>query len=205
MKPYIIGVTGGSGSGKSRFIEKIESECTDSQVTFISQDDYYFPREVQKSDANGIKNFDLPGSIDVDSLIKDLKKLISGEEVERKEYTFNNELKDSNTISYKANPVILIEGLFVFHFEKLRSFFDLKLFVEASDNIKLIRRIKRDKEERNYPLEDVLYRFEHHVMPAYHAYIKPYLAEADLIINNDQDVEKAAKVLTAFIRSKSNS
>lgn len=198
----IIGVSGGSGSGKSRFLNLLKEKLVDKPVTFISQDDYYHPREQQEVDENGIVNFDLPSSIDKNLLLDDLKKLTSGKSVTKKEYTFNNDLKEAKEFILQPNPIIIVEGLFVYHFPALRKLYNLKLFVDAPDNVKLIRRIKRDQQERNYPLDDVLYRYEHHVMPAFEKYIKPYLSEADLIINNHTDCINAVDILTAYLATK---
>lgn len=97
---------------------------------------------------------------------------------------------------------MIIEGLFIYHYPELRSLFDLKLFVHAKDNLKLIRRIKRDRVERNYPLEDVIYRYEHHVMPAFEKYIEAYREDSDIIINNNKSFENSLEVIRAFIHSK---
>ncbi|HHH53188.1 MAG TPA: uridine kinase, partial [Bacteroidetes bacterium] len=167
-KPFLIGITGGSGSGKTSFIRKLKEYFKDSELCIISQDDYYKPRHVQLKDDNGVRNFDLPESIEFDKLAQDIEKLLNHQIVERQEYTFNNELKTPKTLIFKPAPIIIIEGLFVFYFENIfHKKFDLSIFINAMDNLRVIRRIKRDQLERNYPLEDVLYRYEHHVMPSY--------------------------------------
>jgi uridine kinase len=200
-KTYIIGVTGGSGSGKTSFIRKLKAKFSDEELCIISQDDYYKERNKQLKDENDVRNFDLPTSILSDEMLKDLLRLEKGEEIRRKEYVFNNEKAVPKELVFKSAPIIIVEGLFVFHHRGLREKCDLKLFVEAKDNLKVIRRIKRDRMERNYPLEDVLYRYEHHVLPAFEKFIEPYKEEADLIINNDQDFDIALSVIAGFIRS----
>lgn len=201
-KPYIIGITGGSGSGKTTLIRYLREEFSDRQVCFVSQDDYYRPKEEQKSDKTGVLNFDKPRSIDRKAFASDLKKLAAGKSVELLEYTFNNEKKEPKKITLNPAPIIIIEGLFVFHVKKIRKQLDLKIFVHAKENLKIIRRINRDRVERNYPLSDVLYRYENHVMPAFEKYIRPYTDRADIIINNNQSFEKGLAVLQAFIREK---
>ncbi len=198
---YIIGITGGSGSGKTTILKKIKQQFQPGEVCIVSQDDYYKLRETQKVDKNGIINFDLPTAVELDQLFHDLQKLIDGKTIHRKEYTFNNEKKTPSVKEFIPAPIIIVEGLFVFTHEKLRTQFDLKIFVEAHDHLKIIRRIKRDKIERNYPLDDVLYRYEHHVQPAYEKYIRPYKDDADVIINNNTHYRKGLLVLSGFLNN----
>ncbi len=203
-KPYIIGITGGSGSGKTTFLKEITEGFTSEQLCIISQDDYYKPREEQKKDNEGIKNFDLPDSIHSEALVVDLKKLINGEVVERLEYTFNNDEKTPKKLVFKPAPILIIEGLFIFHYPEVAELLELKLFVEAKETLKVIRRIKRDRLERNYPLDDVLYRYAKHVSPAYEQYILPYKSDAHIIINNNTNFNSGVDVVKGFIQSKLN-
>ncbi len=199
---YIIGIAGGSGSGKTSFMKALKEVFTNEEVCFISLDDYYKPREEQLSDAEGVKNFDLPSSIVVSDLVYDIEQLLAGQTVEKEKYLFNNSDAESYTFSLFPASVVVVEGLFIYHYKELKNHFDLKLYIDAAEELKLIRRIKRDKEERNYPLEDVLYRYEHHVLPAYHDYIMKYKKEADLVINNNKDFKAGLDVVTSHIRSK---
>lgn len=200
FKPFLIGITGGSGSGKTTFINKLKEGFADDELCVISQDDYYRPREMQMTDENGIKNFDLPESIEFEQLSIDIKKLLNNQSITKQEYTFNNKLKEAKIKTFLPAPIIIIEGLFVFYFEKLLDKqFDIRIFINAMDNLRVIRRIKRDKIERNYPLEDVLYRYEHHVMPSYQRFIEPYIRRADIVVNNNQDFDMAIMVFKSFI------
>lgn len=194
---YIIGITGGSGSGKTTLLKYIAEMFSREQICIISQDDYYRPREEQKIDEKGIKNFDLPYSIDNEAFAKDIQRLIKGETVTRQEYVFNNAESVPEIRTFRPAPVLIVEGLFIFHFEEIKKLIDLKIFVHAPDHLKIIRRIRRDRIERNYPLDDVLYRYEHHVQPSYKKYIEPYLEQADIIINNhnEQSLQNGLKVI----------
>ena len=200
-KPYIIGITGGSGSGKTSFIKQLRARYTHDQVCIISQDDFYFPLEKQKKDTKGIVNFDLPNSIDQKKLLAELQALIKGKAVKLKEYTFNTSNKKANTQIVKPAPVVLVEGLFVFNNRTLNSLLDLKIFIEAKENLKVIRRIKRDQIERELPLERVLYQYEKHVLPAFEKFILPYKDEVDIVINNNHHFENGIKVIEGFIDS----
>jgi len=199
-KSLIIGITGGSGSGKTTFISELKKAFSRRELCVISQDDYYRPIDQQPIDKEGIEDFDRPKSIDKEAFVKDVKKLIKGKKVKRLEYVFNNKNAKPKTLVFKPAPIILVEGIFVFHFKKMQPLLDLKIFVDAKENLKVIRRIKRDKVERNYPLDDVLYRYEHHVMPTFEKYILPYRDEADVVINNNEEMSKGLAVVKGYIR-----
>lgn len=203
-KPFIIGIAGGSGSGKTTFLKRIGLKFPKEEICIISQDEYYKPRETQLIDENGVTNFDLPTSIDVAYFAKDLQTLLDGEIVTKKEYTFNNDLAKAKTLTFKPTKVIIVEGIFIFHYLPIMELLDFKIYIDARDDLKVIRRIKRDQIERNYPVEDVLYRYEHHVMPAYEKFTKPYKQSADVIINNHSNFESALDMVTSFLAYKLN-
>mgnify|MGYP002713028883 CR=1 FL=1 len=200
--PFIIGITGGSGSGKTRFLNGLLSKFSKDEVCLISQDNYYKPRDVQPLDKNGIKNFDLPESIDFEAYKADILSLKNGNIVTRKEYTFNNPSAVPKTITLTPAPVIVVEGIFVLYYRPIAEILDMKLYIDAKDYIKLIRRIVRDDKERGYDLDDVLYRYEHHVMPTYEKHIKPFKSEADIIIPNHKSFDSALDVIETYVRSK---
>jgi uridine kinase len=201
MKPYIIGITGGSGSGKTLFIKRIIEDFTKKEVCLVSQDNYYKPRNQQPVDENGVYNFDRPESIDIPKFTDDLKKLIDGKTIRIKEYTFNNPEMDAGIIEFKPAPVIILEGIFIFYVEEISRLIDLKIFIDAREHIMLKRRIIRDQRERGYDLDDVLYRYEHHVMPAFNKYILPYKEHSDIIVNNHQNFNEGIKIIKSHISS----
>ncbi len=199
---YVVGITGGSGSGKTTFIRHLRECFSEEQLCILSQDDYYRPREEQEKDPLGVTNFDLPKAIDKKAFVRDVHRLLRGETVQRMEYTYNNPNVQPRLLTFRPAPVLIIEGLFIFHFKKLRPLFNLKIFLHARESLKVIRRIRRDRVERNYPLEDVLYRYEHHVLPTFEKYIEPYMEQADLIINNNKDFSEGLEVVKGFLSSK---
>lgn len=202
MKPFIIGITGGSGSGKTTFIKELRERFSDEEVCVLSQDDYYRPIQEQKTDEQGICNFDLPKSIDKQAFARDLEQLSAGKIVLREEYMFEKEDVTPEILVFKPAPVIIVEGIFVLHFKKIRKLLDLKVYLHAKENLKVIRRILRDQKERNYPLEIVLYRYENHVLPAFEKYIEPYKEQADIIINNNNHFKTALEVISGFIKAR---
>jgi uridine kinase len=201
-KPFVIGISGGSGSGKTTFVRELARNFTPDEVCILSQDNYYKPREEQVTDDNNEKNFDLPESFREHEYHKDVLKLLNGEDVVLKEYTYNNPLAQPKLITYKAAPIVIIEGIFVFHFADVSSLMDYKIFIDADEHIKLIRRIQRDQIERNYPLQDVLYRYQHHVFPSYKKYIHPYKDNCDVIVDNNISFDSALETIKASIRER---
>jgi uridine kinase len=200
--PFIIGITGGSGSGKTLFLNKLLNQFAANQVCLISQDNYYRKRHEQPIDDQGFQNFDLPDSIDFTEFRKDILALKAGKPVSRLEYTFNNPKAIPKQIVLNPAPVMVVEGIFVLYDHEIADVLDLKVYIDAKDYIKLKRRIIRDEKERGYDLDDVLYRYEHHVMPTYDKYIKPYKMDADLIVPNHTDFSEALSVLSAYIQTK---
>jgi len=199
-KPYIVGITGGSASGKTFFLQSLLEAFPKDEICLVSQDNYYFPSHLQPKDENGIINYDTPSSIDFGAFIKDLGDLKDGKEVKREEYTFNNPKVKPRLFTFTPAPILVVEGIFVFYDPKMLDLIDLKIFIDAEEHVKLSRRITRDKEERGYDLADVLYRYEKHVAPAYEKFIKPYKAEADIIISNNKHFDKGLSVLIPFLK-----
>jgi uridine kinase len=202
QKIFTIGITGGSGSGKTYFLNNLASRFAPHEICMISQDHYYKARDLQTTDDNGVKNFDLPTAIERERFHQDILKLKSGEPLQIPEYTFNNPSVEPRMIEFKPAPILIIEGLFVQYFEEIANQLDLKVFIEAKDYIKLSRRIRRDNDERGYDMHDVLYRYQHHVMPIYETLIKPLKHHTDLIIPNNQHFERALDILTLALKAK---
>lgn len=187
-KPFIIGIAGGSGSGKTFFLNCFLSHFQHHEICLISQDDYYRPKETQPIDENGIINFDLPQCINDENLLIDLKALIDGRSIQKKEYTFNVNEENAKMLTINSAPIILVEGLFVFHYPELASLFDMRVFLDADEEITLNRRLKRDKAERGLTDEIVRYQWINHVLPAYAKYLLPYKHTADKLIMNNTHV-----------------
>jgi len=198
----MVGITGGSASGKTLFIKRLVDSFSTKEVCLLSQDNYYHDRHLQPKDGKGVENFDLPESIDHINFIKDVQALHRGESVYKKEYTFNNPNIVPKMLQFDPAPVIVVEGIFVFYFPEIREQLDLKLFIDAEEHIKLKRRIKRDGQERGYDMDDVLYRYENHVAPTYDRYIRPFKTEADIIIPNNHSFDKAMEVIVTFLKQK---
>ena len=202
QKPFIVGITGGSASGKTTFLNRLLNSFAPKDVCLISQDNYYKSREHQTKDLNGIVNFDLPSCIDDEAYAHDILKVSQGQTVYRTEYTFNNPNVVPKQLEFRPAPIVVVEGIFVFYFEEVARLLDLKVYIDAKEHIKLQRRIVRDRIERGYDLEDVLYRYTQHVAPTYEKYIAPYKNDADIIVPNNNHFERGLEVITTFLNAK---
>lgn len=201
-KPYFVGISGGSASGKTFFLRQLVERLEGADLCLISLDEYYKPRTQQVVDANGITNFDLPEAIDHAALYADLLKLMNGEAVLKKEYTFNNPDIVPRIFEYRPSRIVVLEGIFLFHYEKIRDLLDLKIYLQSKREIKNQRRLQRDVVERGYDETHVRYTQTAHVDVAYREFIKPYRSHADLVINNNENgFDKGIKVLIHHLQS----
>lgn len=208
-KPFIIGIAGGSGSGKTFFLKCFLEHFSPDEVCSVSQDDYYISvaHHMTKEEI-ALYNFDLPATIDHQHFEDDIASLLNGQTVLKKEYTFNNLDLVPKMLEIKPAPIMLVEGLFILHFRKIADSLDFKIFIEADNGIALGRRLKRDLVERGYSHEDVMYRWENHVMPAYNKYLLPYRDECDQIITNNtheaEDIICVTEAISKELRDKLN-
>lgn len=186
-KPFIIGIAGGSGSGKTFFLNCFLHHFKHDEVTLVSQDDYYFPVGDMTQEENKLYNFDLPSTIDHEQFNLDIRKLIKGEVIYKKEYNFNNPLAVVKILEINPAPIIIVEGLFILHFKEIGALLDYTIFVEAEEEVALGRRVKRDGMERGYSEEDVLYKWHNHVVPSYKQFLLPYREQCDLVVTNNMN------------------
>lgn len=200
MEHVFIGITGGSGAGKTAFTDALRDKFPAGEVAFISLDDYYFPIGRQMKDERGIVNFDRAEGIDVQALLQDMATLRRGDKIQRPRYLFNNPLATPSVHTVLPAKVIVLEGMLLPAFPDILEQLNLSVIVHATSVQRLHRRIERDRKIRNYPREDVLYRFEHHVSPAFRRYIQPFYEKADLIVNNTDHFRKGLRVLEYYIR-----
>lgn len=200
--PYIVGIAGGSASGKTSFLHDLKERMPKGALCVISQDNYYKPIEEQHLDQQGEVNFDLPESIDRTLFHDHMQKIQNGEIITINEYTFNNNEKKSGKIVVTPAPIIIMEGLFIFFYEEIRKGLDLRVFIDAQESIKLERRLKRDFKERGYDQEDVLYRWNHHVMPSYKKYLEPFRDDCHIILTNNSHYNKGLDVLANHLTSQ---
>lgn len=192
---YVVGIAGGSASGKTSFLTRLKDALPTGSVSIISQDNYYKPKSEQTLDENGEVNFDLPTSIDKDAFFRDIQTLLGGKTIRFHEYTFNNAERAPQEIVVDPAPILIVEGLFVFHYPEVRHLLDLRVYLDVREDIKLQRRIKRDRDERGYPEAVVRYQWEHHVLPSFKKFLKPYRDDSHIIITNNITFDKGLAVL----------
>lgn len=195
---FIVGITGGSGVGKTTLIDTLREEF-DGKVATFSLDNYYRPKAEQKRDENGVVNFDLPTALDTQKMESDLKKLISGETIQQAIYNFNNPKNEQEMHEIAPEQLLIVEGLFVMHYPFIRELINYSVFLSVDPDIQLERRLLRDVEERNYTKEDVIYQWENHVLPSHQNYVLPYKKDADLVITNNSSFDENIHILTSVI------
>lgn len=200
-KQFIIGITGGSGVGKTTLIDILYATFQ-GKISTLSLDNYYKPKELQQLDENGIINFDLPSALYVDELKSDFNRLYAAKSIRQKIYQFNHPDKDDEYQIIDPNDILLVEGLFVMHYPFLNSKLDYKVYLSVDREKQLERRLKRDVEERNYSPSDILYQWEYHVLPAYENYVLPYKKEADLVITNNSHFDSNLDELIGVIKKE---
>ena len=181
----IVGICGGSGSGKTTLLNRLFNHFSELNPSVFSMDNYYLPIEEQFRDESGEVNFDLPTALDEEKLTSDLLKLVNGESIVVKEYHFNSPPDKHVFLTIDHSPLIIVEGLFLFHYEKVREALDYSVFIEVDQKVQLDRRLYRDQETRGYSREAILYQWENHVIPCYDNYLLPYRDKADFFFRND--------------------
>ncbi len=197
----IIGITGGSGSGKSTIVRKISEVCSD--FVFIAQDNYYRSASFISNENITAFNFDHPDAFDTELLHKHLTSLKRGESIEMPQYDFVHHRRKDETVSVAPRPLVIIEGLMVLYDKEIRDLLDLKLYVDTPDDIRFIRRLKRDINERGRTADSVITQYLEVVRPGHFNFIEPTKAYADLIIPEGGYNESALQVLIPFVRELS--
>lgn len=185
---YIVGLAGGSASGKTTMVNELANRYPSDSVAVLSQDNYYKPLSLQHRDEAGVINFDLPQGVDFQRLRTDIRRLSSGKMVRMPEYTFNNPSRFPRWLEIHPAPIVLVEGLFIYADPWLRRMFHWKVMVEVGLEDALERRLRRDVNERGMRREEVLYQWQKHVLPSYERHVHPYRGLVDLFVNNSGDV-----------------
>jgi len=185
----IIGICGGSGSGKTTLLRKLAKGHQSLNPTVFSMDNYYRPFDEQLVDENGEVNFDLPTALNSEKMISDLRALHQGKSIEVKEYHFNAPPNKNVLITLHPSEVIIVEGLFLFHYEEIHDLLDFSIFMEVDSAIQLDRRLYRDEETRGYTREAILYQWNNHVLPCFDEYLAPHKEKAHFLFRNEHDFD----------------
>lgn len=198
----IIGITGGTGSGKTTVVDQIVAELPENEVCVISQDSYYRDTSELSYEERVAINFDHPQAIDFDLLVGHLIDLRNGKSFEQPVYSFKDHNRTGETITTHPRKVIIVEGILIFSNPEIREMFDIKIFVHADSDERLIRRLKRDISERGRDLSEVLERYQKTLKPMHQQFIEPTKEFADIIIPTNKYNTVAVDVIRSIIHQK---
>lgn len=183
MKTTIIGIAGGTGSGKSTFTNRLKDYFGD-RVTVIYHDDYYKAHDDIPFEKRQYINYDHPDSLETDLLVAHLEALREGRSIECPVYDFTRHTRSHRTKIIEPSQVIIVEGILIFQDERLRNLFDIKIFVEADADERILRRVLRDMNERGRDLENIINQYLTTVKPMHYLYVEPTKTLADIVINS---------------------
>lgn len=186
MESIIIGIAGGSGSGKSTFTNRVKKYFGDD-VTVIYHDNYYRRQDGIPFEKRVTVNYDHPNSLETDLLVEHLKQLKAGKTVECPVYDYNQHNRSDEIITIEPKPVILVEGILLLADERIRDLLDIKVYVEADADERILRRILRDVEERGRDLHGIIDQYLATVKPMHYMYVEPTRAKADIVINSGKN------------------
>lgn len=203
-KPVIIGIAGGTASGKSTLASRIKEEF-EKNVVIIPHDCYYKSLSNITLAEREQRNYDCPDAYETDLLIKDIHTLISGKSINRPIYSYTERLRQKETVVVEPAPIIIIEGILVLENEELTNLMDIKIFVDTDSDIRLTRLIDRDTKERGLNLDYIIPKYKNTLKPMHEKYVEPCKKKADIIIpaNNDNNnigfsivIEKVRNIIT---------
>jgi len=198
----IIGIAGGTGSGKTTVVNQIIKQLPTDEVCVISQDSYYKATDNLSFEERTKINFDHPRAIDFELIIKHLKALKSGKTIKQPVYSFEQHNRTKDTVKTHPRKVVIVEGILIFNNSDLRDLFDIKIFVHAETDERLIRRLKRDITERGRDIDEVLNRYQTTLKPMHQQFIEPTKNFADLIIPNDRFNNVAIDIVRTVINER---
>ena len=197
----VIGIAGGTGSGKTTVVNKILQQLNTEGVNVLSQDNYYHDNHHLSLQEREALNYDHPKSIDFELLTKHVKALKKGESIEQPLYSFVTHSRTGDYVTVEPKNVLIVEGILVLTNQELLKEFDLKVFVHADSDERLIRRIRRDTQERGRDLHEVLHRYQTTLKPMHQEFIEPSKNEADLIVPNMRKNSVAIDFLSTVINN----
>lgn len=204
MKPIIIGVAGGSGSGKTTVINHIVNTIGEQNLVCLQHDSYYRDLKHLSFEERSKQNFDHPSSLETELMIRHLEALKEGYQVEVPIYDFTRHVRKEETKLVHPKKIILVDGILIFSEKALRKLLDIKLFVDTDDDIRLLRRIRRDILERERSLESVLNQYEQFVRPMHLEFVEPSKRYADIIIPRGGENKVALDMVNAVIQDRLN-
>ena len=201
MKPYIVGVAGGSASGKTEIVKTLKKHFED-KIEIIEHDNYYFAHDNLTMDERASLNYDHPQAFETNLLIEHVKKIINNEEIDIPTYDFTIHTRSSDTLKKIPKPIVIVEGILVLENEELRNLMDMKVFVDCDGDVRLKRRITRDVVERDRTIESILTQYMETVKPMHELFVEPSKKFADLIVPKGGKNKVAIDVLINHLATK---
>jgi uridine kinase len=201
QKPLVIGIAGGSGSGKTTVSKEISKRLPADRVLILTEDAYYNDNSALSMDERKKINYDHPNAYDTDLLIEQLQNLLDGKAIEMPTYNFNILSRAKDTIHVEPADIIILEGILVLASEELRKFMDIKLFVDADDDIRFIRRLQRDTQERGRSIDWIISQYLATVKPSYNQFVEPSKKYADIIIPQGGENQVAIDMVSSKLLS----
>lgn len=198
----VIGIAGGTGCGKTTVVNQILKELPEGEVGVISQDSYYKDTSHMDYDDRVKINFDHPKSIDFDLLSSHIQELKQGKAIDQPVYSFVKHNRTGDTIHTHPRKVMIVEGILILTNPELRDMFDIKIFVHADSDERLIRRLKRDISERGRDIDEVLSRYQNTLKPMHEQFIEPMKEYADMIIPNNKYNTVAIDIVKSIINER---
>lgn len=200
----IIGICGGTGSGKTTIARKLIETIGESEIVLIEQDSYYRNLEEIPLDERHEANFDHPAAFETSLLIEHIEALRSGNQIERPIYDYATHTRKEETVHIDPTPVVILEGILIFAEAKLRRLCDIRIFVDTPDDVRLSRRLRRDINERGRTMDSVLKQYYKSVRPMHFQYVEPSKKYADVIIPEGAKIDVAIELLGSKVREELN-
>lgn len=185
-KPFVIGIAGGSGSGKTTFAKRLKERFPD-QIAMVSCDNYYLARQDMPLEERKLQNYDSPEAFEFDLMIGQIQALKEGKDILCPVYDFTLHTRSPEVVSIQAKPVIIIDGILIFSEPKLRELMDMRIYVETDADERILRRVRRDMRERGRDLDGIIAQYLATVKPMHNTYVEPTKAYADIIINGGKN------------------
>lgn len=200
-RPILIGITGGTGSGKTTVAKEIYESLPEKNICIIEQDSYYKDQKHLSFEDRTKTNYDHPLAFDTELLIQHLKTLLDGKSVNKPIYDFSNHIRKEDTIKVESKDIIMLEGIMILEDKRLRDLMDIKIFVDTDADVRVIRRIVRDISDRGRTLESVINQYLGTVKPAHQQFIEPTKKYADIIIPEGGYNKVAIDIVVAKVKS----
>jgi uridine kinase len=201
MSSFVIGVAGGSGSGKTTVVRRIVDSLGPDEVTLLDHDRYYRDRNDLRLEERAALNYDHPHALETDLLVQHVRELKSGKAVDVPQYDFTRHARLSETTTFQPRRALIVEGILVFTDAALRDLMDIKVFVDTDSDTRFIRRLRRDVAERGRTMESVIDQYQHTVKPMHLEFVEPSKRYADVIIPLGGHNTVAVELLLTMLRS----